>query len=71
MSVWTDSPAAAAGLHRGDLVVAAGEQAIASPSVLLQLVEHAAVGEPLPLKVLRGQRELKLSIRPAALPMAG
>lgn len=69
--VLPDSPAEAAGLHRGDLVVAAGEQAIASPSVLLQLVEHAAVGEPLPLKVLRGQRELKLSIRPAALPMAG
>jgi hypothetical protein len=29
------------------------------------------VGQPLPLRVVRGQRELQLSIRPAALPQAG
>jgi S1-C subfamily serine protease len=69
--VLPDSPAEAAGLRRGDLVVSAGDQPVGSPSVLLQLVEKASVGQPLPLKVLRGQRELQLSIRPAALPQAG
>jgi S1-C subfamily serine protease len=69
--VLPDSPAEAAGLRRGDLVVAAADQPVGSPSVLLQLVEKASVGQPLPLKVVRGQRELQLSIRPAALPQAG
>jgi len=31
-------------------------------------VEKAQVGQPLSLKVVRGQRELQLSIKPAPLP---
>ncbi len=69
--VLPESPAEAAGLHRGDLVVAIADQPVNTPSALLQQVEQAQVGQPLPLKVLRGQRELQLSIRPAALPQAG
>jgi S1-C subfamily serine protease len=69
--VLEDSPAAAAGLRRGDLVVAAGEGPIRDPASLLQLVERSEVGQPLPLTLIRGQRELKVSIRPAALPAAG
>lgn len=66
--VLPDSPAAAAGLRRGDLVVAAADQTISDPATLLALVERASVGEVLGLKVVRGDRELLLSIRPAALP---
>jgi S1-C subfamily serine protease len=69
--VLPDSPAEATGLRRGDLVVAVGDQPVRTPSALLQQVEQAEVGKPLPLKVIRGRRELDLSIRPAALPTAG
>ncbi|WP_261353197.1 trypsin-like peptidase domain-containing protein [Cyanobium sp. CH-040] len=69
--VLENSPAETAGLRRGDLVIAVAEQAVRDPAALLQRVERSAVGEPLPITVLRGQRELKLSIRPAPLPQAG
>ncbi|MEB3351627.1 MAG: trypsin-like peptidase domain-containing protein [Cyanobacteriota bacterium] len=62
------SPAESAGLRRGDLVVAVGQDAVPTPSALLQQVERSTVGEPLPLTVLRGDQELRLAIRPAALP---
>ncbi len=65
------SPAEAAGLRRGDLVVAVADQRVSTPSALLQQVEQAQVGQPLALTVVRGQRELRLAIRPAAMPQAG
>ncbi len=66
-----ESPADKAGLRRGDLVVRIAQQRVSTPSALLQQVEKAQVGQPLPLTVVRGQRELELSIRPEALPQAG
>jgi S1-C subfamily serine protease len=69
--VLEDSPAEAAGLRRGDLVVAVADLPVGDPAALLQQVERSQVGQPLPLTVIRGQRELKVSIRPAALPQAG
>ncbi len=66
--VLPQSPAEKAGLRRGDLVVAAADQPVANPSALLQLVERSALGEPLPLRVIRGQQELQLSIKPVAMP---
>jgi S1-C subfamily serine protease len=69
--VLPDSPAEAAGLRRGDLVVAVADQAVITPAALLQQVEQAQVGQPLPLTVLRGQRQLQLMIRPASMPSHG
>ncbi len=69
--VLEDSPAEAAGLRRGDLVVEVADRPVGDPAALLQQVERSQVGQPLPLTVIRGQRELKVSIRPAALPQAG
>jgi S1-C subfamily serine protease len=66
--VLPESPAEEAGLKRGDLVVEIAEQPVRNPSALLQQVEKARVGEPLSLRVVRAQRELQLSIKPAALP---
>jgi S1-C subfamily serine protease len=66
-----DSPAEKAGLRRGDLVVRIDAESVSTPAALLRLVEKSEVGQPLPLTVVRGQRELELSIRPAALPQAG
>jgi S1-C subfamily serine protease len=64
------SPAETAGLRRGDLVVAVADQPVRDPGALLQRVERSEVGQPLTLTVVRGSRELSLSIRPAALPRA-
>jgi len=69
--VLPQSPAEASGLKRGDLVVSIAADRVATPADLLKRVEQAKVGEPLPLKVVRGQREIQLSIRPAALPQQG
>ncbi len=66
--VLPESPAEQAGLKRGDLVVEIAGQPVRNPSALLQQVEKAQVGQPLPLRVVRAQRELQLSIKPAALP---
>ncbi|MFM7733624.1 MAG: trypsin-like peptidase domain-containing protein [Cyanobium sp.] len=66
-----ESPAEKAGLRRGDLVVRIDQQSVSTPAALLRQVEKSEVGQPLPLTVVRGQRELELSIRPAALPQAG
>ena len=70
-TVLPDSPAQRAGLRRGDLVVAAADQAVADPARLLRLVEASRIGESLAITVLRGDRELRLTIRPEALPAAG
>ncbi len=69
--VLEDSPAQKAGLRRGDLVVGAADLPIQGPAQLLQQVERSSVGEPLGLTVIRGQKELNLTIRPAALPVPG
>jgi S1-C subfamily serine protease len=66
--VLPDSPAEQAGLKRGDLVVEIAGQDVHNPSALLQQVEKSVVGQPLSLRVVRGQRELHLSIKPAQLP---
>ncbi|WP_241434041.1 MULTISPECIES: trypsin-like peptidase domain-containing protein [unclassified Prochlorococcus] len=68
-SVVIDSPAEKAGLRRGDLIVSADEQDIFDPSVLLQKVESSQIGKPLSIKLLRNNREIKLSIQPEALPV--
>ncbi|MEB3173422.1 MAG: trypsin-like peptidase domain-containing protein [Cyanobacteriota bacterium] len=66
-----DSPAAHAGLRRGDLVVAVADQPVNEPRDLLRQVERSTVGQPLQLTVVRGQSEIQLAIRPAALPQPG
>jgi S1-C subfamily serine protease len=69
--VLPQSPAEFSGLKRGDLVVSIAENRVVTPADLLKRVEQANVGDPLPLKVVRGQREIQISIRPAALPQQG
>ena len=66
--VLPQSPAEVSGLKRGDLVVSIAAERVTTPADLLKRVEQSSVGEPLALKVVRGQREIQLSIRPAALP---
>ena len=67
-SVLPDSPAEKAGLRRGDLVISADGTTIADPQSLLQQVDKAEIGVPLPLTVMRNKNEMSVSIKPAALP---
>ena len=67
-SVVPNSPAERAGLKRGDLVIAAEDILINEPKALLDEVEKAKIGKVFPLKILRNNQELKVNIKPEALP---
>ena len=67
-SVLDDSPAEKAGLRRGDLIIAADDKDVLDPNSLLEKVESSQIGKPFPIKLLRNNREMKLSIQPEALP---
>ncbi len=67
-SVIPQSPAEEGGLRRGDLVINAEGIEISDPKSLLSQVENAEIGEPFELEVLRNNKEINLSIKPAALP---
>ena len=70
-SVLPDSPAENGGLKRGDLVVLASDQTVSDPQTLLKKVDQAEIGAPLPLKVVRGDKEVALTVTPEALPGFG
>ena len=67
-SVIPQSPAEEGGLRRGDLVINAEGNEINDPRSLLMQVENAQIGKPFELEVLRNNKEINLSIKPAALP---
>jgi S1-C subfamily serine protease len=58
-----ESPAASAGLQRGDLIVGAGGQPVGSIDDLLAAVDGVGEAEALPLKVVRGTAELDITVR--------
>ena len=66
-SVMPDGPSDRAGLRRGDLVIAVDDRPVQDPQALLEVVDAASLGTPLPLKLLRNGRELTLSVKPAPL----
>ena len=67
-SVIPNSPAEKAGLRRGDLVIAAENISIEEPKALLDEVEKAQIGQTFLLDVLRNNKEIKVNIKPEALP---
>ncbi len=67
-SVIPQSPAEEGGLRRGDLVILAAGNEINDPRSLLKQVENAQIGKPFELEVVRNNKEINLSIKPAALP---
>ena len=70
-SVLPDSPAQRAGLRRGDLVVKAGDVPVDDPQTLLQQVDQAEIHQPLSLQIIRGEKDLQLSVKPEPLPGFG
>ena len=67
-SVIPNSPAEKAGLRRGDLVIAAENISIEEPKTLLDEVEKAQIGKVFLLNVVRDNKEIKVNIKPEALP---
>jgi putative serine protease PepD len=62
------SPAAEAGLRRGDLVVRFGDQPVRAPDQLTVALRRSEIGVPVPLTVLRRGRQLVLQVTPADQP---
>ncbi len=60
------SPAANAGLRRGDLIVTAGGSSVTTIDDLYQAVDGLGAGEALALSVVRGAEELSVSVTFAA-----
>ncbi len=64
-SVEKDSPAAAAGLTKGDVLVGLGGRPITSMPDLHRALGRDAIDIEAPLEVLRGGKRLTLSVKPA------
>jgi S1-C subfamily serine protease len=57
-----DSPAAASGLRRGDLIVAVAGREVASADDLFEALDRAGPGGTLQLAVVRGDEERSVSV---------
>jgi S1-C subfamily serine protease len=62
VGVTADSPAAAAGVLVGDLVLEFGGQAIESPEDLLDQLHGDRIGREVPLRILRGTTSVVLNV---------
>ena len=61
----TDAPASKAGLHPGDILLKIGQTAIQSPQDVLNASFFLTAGEPIPVVVRRGDKELTFQTEPA------
>lgn len=69
--VLTNSPAAEAGLRRGDVVVKIDGQAVTNAEQLQRIVENSGVGNTLQFEVQRGDRTQSLRVRTGELQRSG
>ena len=67
MRVVPNSPAATAGIRRGDVIVQIDNKAITSAEQLQGVVEDSTLGQALQVKVQRGNQTQILSVRTAEL----
>ncbi len=68
VEVAQDSPAARAGLRAEDLIVELGGRPVERVDDVQRLMSGDAIGQALPVRVLRGERELELELWPIELP---
>lgn len=62
-----ETPAAASGLRRGDIILAIDNQPVTSAEILQTKVENSKVGQILRLKVQRGERTAQFRVMTAEL----
>ena len=65
--VLPDTPAAAAGLRRGDVVIQIDDQELTTANQLQSYVDQASIGQRLRVKVRRGDQTQVLTVRAAEL----
>jgi len=70
MRVIPSSPAASAGIRRGDVIVQIDGQAVTTAEQLQNFVENSRLGQVLQVKVQRGNQTQQLSVRTAELQNA-
>ncbi|MEH1812245.1 MAG: HhoA/HhoB/HtrA family serine endopeptidase [Nostoc sp.] len=70
MRVVPNSPAASAGIRRGDVILQVDGKAITSAEQLQNIVEDSRLGQVLQVKVQRGNKTEQLSVRTAELQNA-
>ncbi len=68
VSVIPDSPADAAGLRRGDVLLRVGEQPVITPVEVQERVERSEIGVPLTVEVNRDGAIRSFEISPGVLP---
>jgi S1-C subfamily serine protease len=67
-SVAPNSPAERAGVRPQDVIVGFGDTPVRSNDDLLNMLDKSAIGRDSTLRILRGNRELTLRVRPQELP---
>uniref|UniRef100_B8HRF6 2-alkenal reductase n=1 Tax=Cyanothece sp. (strain PCC 7425 / ATCC 29141) TaxID=395961 RepID=B8HRF6_CYAP4 len=67
VQVMPNSPAATAGLRRGDVITQVEGQTITSAEQLQDIVEKSRIGQPLQMKVRRGNQSQQLTVKPGEL----
>lgn len=68
VEIVSNSPAARAGLRAGDVVQAINNQTVNKVEELQKIVENSKIGEPLQLRIIRGQQTLTVAVSPAPFP---
>ncbi len=70
MRVLQDSPAAASGIRRGDVITYIDRTAITSAEQLQMTVDRSEIGKPLQLTIIRNNDTQRLAVRPGNLQEA-
>lgn len=68
VAVVANSPAEAAGLQIGDVILAIDDLSVMNFESVQRIVEETAIGDSLELKLARGDEQLTLEVRPGPLP---
>ena len=66
--VHPDTAAARAGLRVGDLVVQIGGAPVATLDDLVAALGQRAIGDPVPVHILRGAERIIVEVRPTEMP---
>jgi thiol-disulfide isomerase/thioredoxin len=68
-TVYPDSPANAAGLRVGDIILGPPDQAFREPHQVREWTMRSEIGRPEPLAILREGSEMQITLRPGPFPL--